>query len=1076
MTNRWTTQLLDWLDTTAANTQPGKPVQASDLPTTLLHLLALLHKNAEQTVAVICPDEHSAETLESGLRDWMDALALDIPVRHMPHVGGPRRNWVPENEASRAAALAELLAESPGAFLLCPTSLFSPAPAPRWFGENSFQLRVGNEDWSPERLAERLVELDYDDELEVRIPGEFSRRGGILDVFSPLYPDPCRIEYFGDAIDTLRFFNAETQRSFKQTNTLHIVPRGQIALDTSGNATVADYLPDNALIVLIDPPAIIDHLERFNETEPLEALEKMRHERRRQAFSLERNNGAQAHCIGLEESVLPFQPELGAEALTLHYQNLRNCIRRWQANGTAIVACCGSDGEAERFSEVLAGELRCADAPVLVTRHRIPGGVLFPHIPLAVLSETELFGKRTGARPHRRTLYNADYTLGSDLQMDEGCHAVHAVHGVCRFHGITDIESAGVLQEVFKLEFADDAVLFVPLDQSHLVSRYVGGTKKRPRLNSLGGRSWKRARDSAADAAYDLAAELLRIEALRKQSCGAAQPADPHWETAFASSFPFQETPDQTTAIDEVLQDMSRPEAMDRLLCGDVGYGKTEVAMRAAFRAVLDGKQVAVLVPTTLLAQQHFNTFSERMAEYPVTIELLCRFRTDAEQNRIVQDVADGKIDIVIGTHRLIQDDVAFNDLGLLVIDEEQRFGVKHKEKLKHMRATVNILTMTATPIPRTLYFSLSGLRNLSTINTPPAERLPVTTIVAQYDETLVREAVLREIERSGQAFFLHNRVRTIDGMAYRLQQLVPEATFAIAHGQMPAHELEEVMTDYIAGRVDVLVCTTIIESGLDIPNANTLIIDHADRFGLAELYQLRGRVGRHHHQAYAYLLLPPMGILPSNARERLSAIRQYTHLGAGIKLALRDLEIRGAGNILGAAQSGHISAVGFQLYCKLLDQAVAHLQNRERHAPTNVAFKADSIVFGHSPDIPQASARIPKDYIPAESLRLQYYRRLSQVSATQEIDNIVAELQDRFGDAPEAVHLYAATIKVRIAAATAGVHSVTLRNGRILLETARGLIRTPEKNVPETHAESPLEQCTAILKLLQKYAARPRS
>jgi transcription-repair coupling factor (superfamily II helicase) len=1066
----WKTKIAEWLSRVACRMKVGSRVQVPDTPATLLHLLAMIREHDSGPFAILCADEHQAADLDTGLREWSAALDIPLLLRHVPYVGGARREWIPENEASRSATLAELLAGTSAAYILCPNTLFSQAPRPGCFRTQSFTLKIGDESWPPERLAEKLVELDYDDELEVRVPGEFSRRGGILDVFSPVHPDPCRIEFFGNTIDTLRFFDAESQRSFDKTDSFHVIPRGQIALESESESTVHDYFPAETPVVIVQPEAVLEHLERFDETKLIEQLHDFREARHNNILTLEQTGNGPSTCIGLEESILPFHPELGAEALTLHYQNLRNGIRRWQQTGVDIVACCGSAGETERFQQVLATELRCPDLPVFIAPERIPGGVLFNDMNLAVLSETELFGKNPSVRHRRSVHYNADYTLGGEMPLEDGCFAVHAAHGVCQYKGMTEIDSNGVLQEVLELEFADDAVMFVPLDQSHLLSRYVGGGKKRPRLSTLGGRAWKRAKESAAAAVYDLAAELLRIEALRKRSTGAAHSPDPHWENAFASAFPYQETPDQQTAIDEVLAELERPDAMNRLLCGDVGYGKTEVAMRAAFRAILNKKQVAILVPTTLLAQQHFNTFSERMAEYPVTIELLCRFRTDAEQKKILRQLAEGKIDIVIGTHRLIQDDVLFNDLGLLVIDEEQRFGVRHKEKLKRMRATVNILTMTATPIPRTLYFSLSGLRNLSTIMTPPAERLPVTTVVAQYDEDLVRQAILREVERSGQVFFLHNRVKTIDGMAYSLSQKVPEARYAVAHGQMPPHQLETVMNDYVAGKIDVLVCTTIIESGLDIPNANTIIIDHANRFGLAELYQLRGRVGRYHNQAYAYLLLPPMGILPSNARERLSAIRQYTHLGAGIKLALRDLEIRGAGNILGSEQSGHISAVGFQLYCKLLDQAVTRLENRTEHSPSDTTLTADVIVFGHCTEHPERSALIPRNYIPAESLRLQYYRRFSQVQTAKEADEILAELADRFGPLPDEVKLYAATIKVRITAAEKNVHSVALRNGKIMLETEKGLVRKSDGAIPEVVSPnaSTLECCQDILAVLR--------
>ena len=482
----------------------------------------------------------------------------------------------------------------------------------------------------------------------------------------------------------------------------------------------------------------------------------------------------------------------------------------------------------------------------------------------------------------------------------------------------------------------------MPVTEAHLVSKYVGAGKAHPPLNTLGGTRWRKAKEQAERAVRDVAAELLQIQAVRESQSGHAFKPDLPWQREFESAFIFEETPDQWRAIQETKSDMERPKPMDRLICGDVGFGKTEVAIRAAFKAVMDGKQVAVLVPTTVLAQQHFNTFRERMADYPIRIELLSRFRTRRQQQRVVKDLAAGGVDIVIGTHRLLQDDIAFKDLGLVVIDEEQRFGVLHKEKFKRLRTLVDVLTLSATPIPRTLYLALTGARDMSTIQTPPHDRLPVETIVTQFDERVIRDAIQRELNRGGQVFFLHNRVMTIQTMADRLKRLLPHARIVVGHGQMDSDELEEVMTKFVNGEADVLLSTTIIESGLDIPNANTIIIDHADRFGLSDLYQLRGRVGRYKHQAYAYLLLPRHVSLLTDVRKRISAIRQYSTLGSGFKIAMRDLEIRGAGNLLGSEQSGHITAVGFELYCQLLKQSVSAFKGEKVKPRVAVSVKLD--------------------------------------------------------------------------------------------------------------------------------------
>jgi transcription-repair coupling factor (superfamily II helicase) len=594
----------------------------------------------------------------------------------------------------------------------------------------------------------------------------------------------------------------------------------------------------------------------------------------------------------------------------------------------------------------------------------------------------------------------------------------------------------------------------VPVTEAHLVSKYVGVGKVRPPLNTLGGRRWNKAKEQAERAVRDVAAELLQIQAVRESQAGHAFPADVPWQREFEGSFIFEETPDQLRAIGETKSDMERPKPMDRLICGDVGFGKTEIAIRAAFKAVMGGKQVAVLVPTTVLAQQHFNTFRERMADYPVRIELLSRFRTHREQQHVVRDLAAGAVDIVIGTHRLIQSDIVFKELGLVVIDEEQRFGVLHKEKFKRLRTLVDVLTLSATPIPRTLYLALTGARDMSTIQTPPHDRLPVETIVVQYDERVIRDAIQRELNRGGQVFFLHNRVMTIETMRSKLQTLVPHARIVVGHGQMESDELEEVMTKFVNGEADVLLSTTIIESGLDIPNANTIIIDRADRFGLSDLYQLRGRVGRYKHQAYAYLLLPRHVSLLTDVRKRISAIRQYSTLGSGFKIAMRDLEIRGAGNLLGSEQSGHITAVGFELYCQLLKQSVAVLKGEKVKPRIEISMKLDFISLNSvesgrtgSP-LPAAdghddgahgvtrptTASLPHNYVTEPQHRVEIYRKLAQANEKSALDNLQKELRDRFGPLPPAVELLLQVAELKILASEKAVSAIEVKDDKLML------------------------------------------
>ena len=643
-----------------------------------------------------------------------------------------------------------------------------------------------------------------------------------------------------------------------------------------------------------------------------------------------------------------------------------------------------------------------------------------------LLTDAEIFGWRMPEprRPaHRRRV--APESLYADLT--PGDYVVHEDYGIGIFRGLVTLTVSGEEQEYLLVEYAGRDRLYVPIYQVDRLSRYVGADEAPPALSRLGSAEWGQVKARARRAVEEVARELLELYAARELAPGHAFSPDTPWQAELEAAFPYVETPDQARAIAEVKADMEKPRPMDRLICGDVGYGKTEVALRAAFKAVMDGKQVAVLVPTTVLAQQHYTTFRHRLAPFPVVVEHLSRFRTPAEQARILQGLREGTVDIVIGTHRLLQKDVAFKDLGLVIIDEEQRFGVTHKERLKKLRTEVDVLTMTATPIPRTLYLSLTGVRDISVIETPPEERLPVVTYVGPYDAGLVRRAVLRELERSGQVFYVHNRVQTIEGAHRRLKGLVPEARIAIAHGQMPERELEETMLRFVAGEIDVLLCTSIIESGLDIPNANTLIVEGAERFGLAQLYQLRGRVGRGARRAYAYFLHSP-GRLTEDARQRLETIREFSDLGAGYSIAMRDLELRGAGEILGTRQSGHIAAIGFDLYTRLLARAVEELRaRREGRPPPPEPLSSVHI------DLP-LPVGLPPDYVPDEHLRLRLYRRLAALSEEKQIAEMEAELADRFGPPPVPVRNLFLGLRLKVLARDAGVTRIVTENDHLTL------------------------------------------
>jgi transcription-repair coupling factor (superfamily II helicase) len=1035
-------------------------------------------------VAVVVADGQRADQVVAGLGALMPCAGDERAVIQVPDVVSTQRGlWIPENEAARCAALEAALRGQDGIFVVTAQGLLTPTLAPAAFAAHVFTLRVQESAWAPAALATRLVELDYDNEFEVHAPGEFARRGGIFDIYSPLYDSPVRIEYSGDEIESMRFFVPDTQRSFGQLTELRIAPRGAIvaAPDPGREGTFLDYLGPAVPLLVCGPAQICEHLTRFGDSEQVVAWERLQRAAAAvyelvTAVSLDPGGPAAtllpAECESLTGEIGETPVDLGDSVGQWRWQQLREALERWHGQGFRLVACCAGEGEMARFRELLDGDPSGARLDLAIEHIPLESGLLIPAAGLVLLSEQELFGRQPDVRRRRRSAYRHDLATQDGADLEEGGYAVHAAHGICRYHGIRQIEVSAEVQEVLDLEFDDEARLYVPLEQAFLVSRYVGGTRKVPHLSRLGGAAWRNARAGAESAATDLAAGLLRLEAMRQNAPGFAFKPAADWERSFAAAFPYSETADQTQSISDVLADMAKSEPMDRLLCGDVGYGKTEVAMRGAFRAVLNGRQVAILVPTTVLAQQHYTTFRQRMAEYPVVIEVISRFRTRVEQQRVLERVAAGHIDILIGTHRLLQSDVHFAQLGLLIIDEEQRFGVRHKQQLKELRASVDILTMTATPIPRTLYFSLSGLRHLSTIMTAPAERLPVTTVIANYDKELIRQVIMRELERRGQVYFLHNRVQTIERTAFALRQLLPEARFAVAHGQMTPHGLSAVMSRFLAGEVDVLVCTTIIESGLDIPNANTIIIDRADRFGLAELYQLRGRVGRYHHQAYAYLLLPPMGVLPANARARLHAIRRYTHLGAGFKLALRDLEIRGAGNILGTEQSGHIAAIGFELYCKLLREAVARLEQQPVPSRGAVPIELDTLSFAKHDSRGRSLAAIPAAYIQDDSARIGCYRRLGELTDAAAVEAMAAELRDRFGPLPSCVEVLLDVARVRIAARQAGVHRINVRNRRAFLETATGLLRGAGTQVPELTAGDGAGQLRELQRLLRRHGS----
>ncbi len=1002
-----------------------------------------------------------------------------------------------------------------------PAALLQPVPAIEEFTTREFTFKRGQTQ-SFTGLLEQLQQLDYDAEAVCEAPGHYAIRGGIIDVYPITANQPYRLDFFGDEIEEIRLFDPVTQRSGAtvESITLCASPRLKLAESTTG---IADYLSPQTHLVFIEPAALEEEFRtlardgtdaltpllaqcavRSSVSDLDEASTLMAADAREQTWDTE----SLGHHRNYPDEGLVAQERLQVEE-DARQQFLRQLIA-WGKAGYTLLLVAAKEGERQRMEEILANAgLR--PPPRFLTGALNEGfrltsrpgaelsGLARKSCGLVLVTETEIFGRRRQRRPALNlraiaTRAQIDQLLDFS-ELVEGDFVVHLQHGIALYRGLTKLDTAQGLREVISLEFDDHVTLHVPLQESHLISRYVGLSKARPQLGRIGSGRWEKARQAAERATIDLAAELLKIQAQREAQPGHALPPDTEWQQEFEASFPFTETRDQLRAIAETKSDLERTRPMDRLICGDVGFGKTEVAIRATFKAVQSGRQVAVLVPTTILAQQHLNSFRERMAGYPVAVEMISRFRTRAEQKQILAATAAGQVDILIGTHRLLQTDVNFKELGLVVIDEEQRFGVKHKERFKAMRATVDVLSMSATPIPRTLYMALTGARDLSVIETAPTNRHPIQTIVKTYDEKIVVDAIRHEIRRGGQVFYLHNRVLTIEHVASRLRELLPALTIGVGHGQMAADELEQLMTDFVAGKYQVLVCTTIIESGLDIPNCNTIIIEGADRFGLSQLYQLRGRVGRFKHQAYAYLLLHRHTRLLEVARQRLTAMRQHNQLGAGFRIAMRDLELRGAGNLLGAEQSGHIVGVGFELYCQLLRQSVARLKGEKHAAAIRANVKLDFVFVGEGPgadsgrgrhedgytalkaaertslpEVTRLQARIPVTYIGETRLRIDFYRRLAMADSPAKLKEIEAELRDRFGKFGNEVKTLLLVTEIRIRAEQKGIVSVTTESS--LLKCLRHSSRSDDwvqlgSRFPRLTAPQPLLRLKEVITFL---------
>jgi transcription-repair coupling factor (superfamily II helicase) len=1017
-----------------------------------LALAGLARGSSGLTVAVV-PTDKDVEQITSDARFFFGALegAAEADAERMvlpfPSLQvDPYRGMNPHFRvaAARGRALHAAATGTARLIVASAAALLPRVSTPERLRKAAIAIKSGTE-IEPQDLADLLADAGFTREDPVEEHGSFTIRGGIVDMFPAADSEPVRIEFVGDMVESIRRFDPVTQRSTGATDQVTVIPVRERFDDEAAQMPVMDFLAATRGLRLI--------------VSEYEQVEEQARKVRNQLDSSYQDAAARGHVVALapSESFIAWQDiearaagsprleELAVDESARHVSSqpameFRGRVNDWVAEirdargrGDTVLVVADSQGRAERTVEILqeyeivAVPVERAEdahaAAVLVAIGTLSRGFRFPDAALQVYAETDIFEEERRTGEKRRSLAR---TFLSDLRdLKVGDLVVHVDHGIGEFVGLKQLgvargaASSADAQEFLELRYSGDDKLFVPVERLDLVQKYTGGA--RPALDRLGGTSWEKAKTRVKKAMRDMAEELLKLYAQRKAVPGHAFGPDTHWQEEFESAFPYELTPDQATAITEIKKDMEAPTPMDRLLCGDVGYGKTEVAMRAAFKAVMDGKQVAVLAPTTVLAFQHQKTLHDRFAGFPVTIEMISRFRTKQEIAGVLTDLGAGKVDIIVGTHRLLSKDVVFRDLGVLVVDEEQRFGVAHKERIKQMRRKVDVLTMTATPIPRTLNMSLVGIRDMSIIETPPKDRLSIQTNVVKFDAPVIERAVRNEMARGGQVYFVHNRVESIFSIGHLLQRLVPEAKIVVGHGQMGEEELERAMLGFVERKFDVLLATTIVENGLDIPNANTIIVNRADRYGLSQLYQLRGRVGRSDRPAYAYLLIPPQESLSPVARKRLAAIKEFSDLGSGFRVAALDLEIRGAGNLLGGEQSGHIDAVGFEMYMKLLEEAVRELKGEEIEddARATVNLRVD--------------LKIDDSYVPEINQRLTVYRKVAAVRTERELETTLEEIADRYGPLPDSVLNLAEYGRIRIMADHLGVESID-REGRLVV------------------------------------------
>jgi len=994
-------------------------------------LLALVFEQSGHCVLFISANKEEAEEIKEEAEHLIDAAGVHLFPGSFLHKSGVDR--LNHDDVRARLSTIESISSGPGGLIIAsPTALLETLPHPQQFLSHGIQIAAGqNIDF--DILVRQLTDLGFTREDRVENPGEICVRGGIVDVYPRSATQPFRVEFWDDSVESIRRFSPETQRSLDTIDQTKIYSQS-IVFEEDGvitkRASLLEYLDDQAIIVLDEPSRIARSLmsgedphstSTASETGFLweEYLEKASNHARLDLVSIGSDHDdlvdfGSRSPKSFKGSLKQFRAFMDGEC-----NEANDC----SAEQPFVAYCCDNDSQTNRISEIFLEE-KISFGNLVVGTLALHNGFDFPEARLTVYTDHEFFGRAKRLRLPKQTF--AGLTKQQFRSLEVGDYVVHVDFGIAVYRGLQKIDVRGHERECLKLQYRDKDIVYVPVERLDRVNKYSPKDGAEPRLNKLGSPEWARLKAKTKKKIKDIAKDLIEIYARRKSQPGFAFSEDGLWQRELEVSFPYEDTEDQAKATVEVKRDMENPRPMDRLICGDVGFGKTEIAVRAAFKSVLSGKQVALLVPTTILAYQHLNTFKERFKNFPVNVEMLSRFRTRSQQQAILTKVKTGAIDILIVTHRILSKDVIFADLGLLVVDEEHRFGVSHKEKLKKLRATIDVLTLTATPIPRTLQFSLLGARDLTHIMTPPKNRLAIITEILTYNKTYLREAILREIGRGGQVFFVHNRVRSIERVARMVRDLVPEASVVVAHGQLPEKELEKIMVDFMNFKYQILVSTMIIESGLDIPNVNTIVVNRADKLGLAQLYQLRGRVGRSSQRAYAYFIIPPLETLTDDAIKRLRAIEEFSDIGSGSQLALRDLEIRGAGNLLGAEQTGFIDTLGFELYNKILEEAVGELKSEAMPASSR------EVDIDPQVEIP-FDAYLPESYVRVSTDRVDIYRRMMDSRMVTDLDEIALELQDRFGRLPQPVRNLIDYVAIRLISKQRGIDSIKIVDGEVL-------------------------------------------